>query len=776
MVMAGAICLAWYWIVRSPVRPSVKNGSAGVDSFVLAEQQAVFATYGGSASCRECHEEAFAAWERSNHGLAERAVSEAMDKPAFDPPRQFRHGTQATRVNWQAGTGQVHTDGPHGTGQVFRAERVLGHDPLRQYLVEFPRGHWQTLEAAFDPISNQWFNVYGQEDRKAGEWGHWTGRGMNWNSMCAACHNTRLRKNYDATTDSYRTAMVERGVGCESCHGPLRTHNEWQAKYGKSGAKDPTLTKLTRQQTVDNCGFCHARRADLTGDFKPGDSFYDHQHPSIVDETDIFYPDGQVRDEDYEFAPFLGSRMHASGVYCLDCHHPHSMKTLLPGNWLCMKCHSGGVTNAPIIDPVAHSHHRVFGYDTNGVLVNPDLSAYKPRIIKETGGECVNCHMPQTAYMQRHWRHDHGFTIPDPLLTKQHGIPNACNRCHQDKSNDWSLEWTERWYGPKMQRPTRTRAQWVARARAGDAAATDGLLEVYRGETIPYWRAVILRLLSSQARNPRVLVALEQGIRDTNALVRAEAVNALGPLLQDGDPRLLASVRTALTDVSRNVRVAAARVWPPGPEAVPDLAQSELQHSLDLNADQPAGQFAKGLYLRARNDPEALGPLRQAVAWDPWSPPFHSELAAALSAFGRLQEAVDQLAAAVNRIPRDANLHFQLGLALSEVNQPRAALAALETAVRLDPRHGRAWYNLGLAQNLQNQPEAALDSLSRAETAQPDDAQIPYARATILARLHRPVEALKAVRRALELAPDYQEARQLENMIGVQKEGGLQAP
>ena len=48
--------------------------------------------------------------------------------------------------------------------------------------------------------------------------------------------------------------------------------------------------------------------------------------------------------------------------------------------------------------------------------------------------------MPQTPYMQRHNRHDHGFTTPDPLLTKQIGTPNACNRCHMDKNADWSLE------------------------------------------------------------------------------------------------------------------------------------------------------------------------------------------------------------------------------------------------------------------------------------------------------------------------------------------------
>ena len=166
------------------------------------------------------------------------------------------------------------------------------------------------------------------------------------------------------------------------------------------------------QRAVENCGFCHARRGDFTGDFKPGDDFHDHMRLTIMDASEIYYPDGQVREENYEYAAFLGSRMHFRGVKCQDCHNPHSGKTILPGNWLCMRCHDGTYTNAPVIDPVSHSHHKVFGYSTNGVLTNTDLMTYKPREIKETGGECVNCHMPQTAYMQRHWRHDHGFTIP----------------------------------------------------------------------------------------------------------------------------------------------------------------------------------------------------------------------------------------------------------------------------------------------------------------------------------------------------------------------------
>jgi len=62
-------------------------------------------------------------------------------------------------------------------------DMILGHKPIWQPLVPRPGGRWQPHELAFDPAKQEWFNVFGSEGRRAGEWGHWTGRGMNWNSM-----------------------------------------------------------------------------------------------------------------------------------------------------------------------------------------------------------------------------------------------------------------------------------------------------------------------------------------------------------------------------------------------------------------------------------------------------------------------------------------------------------------------------------------------------------------------------------------------------------------
>lgn len=748
--IAGILALAWWVLFPLHSNPTSRAPSRSVADQVVPDQAETYARYAGSNTCRECHQEAWDEWAASNHGMAERKLDEALDRPAFDPPKTFRHGTQQTEARIRNGRYELVTLG-YGTNVApYEVVRVIGHNPLRQFLIPRPGGRFQVSEAAWDPITNEWFNVYGQEDRRPGEWGHWTGRGMCWNAMCAACHNTRLRKNYDEATDTYHTAMVEPTVSCEACHGPMKNHVVWQRRYRNSGrpwpppqGSDPTLSTLSTNQVFHLCGSCHARRGDVTGDFHPGADFFDHYSLTIVDETDTFYPDGQIRDEDYEFAPFLGSRMHFRGVVCMDCHTPHRAKPALQGNDLCLRCHNGSREDSPLIDPATHTFHAQY----------------------ESGHDCRDCHMPQTPYMQRHWRHDHGFTIPDPRLTKEWGIPNACNRCHRDQSVDWAIEWTTRWYGEKMDQPKRlhdrNRTRWLARARQGDPAARQPLLEMLDTEPIPYWRAAILLLLRQWTDDPQVRRATARYLADLDPLVREKAVHALGPLVEDPRLEVADQLRPLLEDPVRAVRVAAA--WALRAHIDPaSRAGRELLHMLDFNADQPLGQLQKAVWALAHDQPEeAWRRLRQAVAWDPNSAPLRHELAIVCSLTGRTRDAVDHLEAACRLEPEVAEYAYKLGLAWNELDNLRQAIQALQRAVKLDPRHARAWYNLGLARNAQGDVPGALDALLRAESADPNDPRIPYARATILAQQGRFGEARQAAARALEIRPDFSEARQL---------------
>ena len=103
----------------------------------------------------------------------------------------------------------VETDGPDGKLATFEVKYTFGLDPLQQYLVEFPDGRLQALSIAWDSRpkdqgGQRWFHLYPNEEIKHDDVLHWTKLNQNWNFMCAECHSTGVRKNYDATDGSLR--------------------------------------------------------------------------------------------------------------------------------------------------------------------------------------------------------------------------------------------------------------------------------------------------------------------------------------------------------------------------------------------------------------------------------------------------------------------------------------------------------------------------------------------------------------------------------------------
>lgn len=127
---------------RALVAPQVGSANGGAAAgpragFVLADEKAVFATYAGSQSCRECHATEFGKWESSHHGLAERKPAAELDRAAFDPVKTIRHGTQTSEAKVAGNDYVVETTGFEGRREGYRVERVIGHDPLRAVFGEW---------------------------------------------------------------------------------------------------------------------------------------------------------------------------------------------------------------------------------------------------------------------------------------------------------------------------------------------------------------------------------------------------------------------------------------------------------------------------------------------------------------------------------------------------------------------------------------------------------------------------------------------------------------
>jgi len=206
------------------------------------------ATFVGSETCAGCHRAEAELWRGSQH---RRAMDHATDKSVLGDfnDATFAYYGVSSRFFRKDGKFLVETDGPDGKLATFEIKYTFGVEPLQQYLVEFPDGRLQALPLAWDSRpkdkgGQRWFHIYPNEEIRHDDYLHWTKLNQNWNYMCAECHSTGVRKNYDAATDRYATTWSEISVGCETCHGQGSGHVAWareQQSWWPFGRRaDPT--------------------------------------------------------------------------------------------------------------------------------------------------------------------------------------------------------------------------------------------------------------------------------------------------------------------------------------------------------------------------------------------------------------------------------------------------------------------------------------------------------------------------------------------------------
>ena len=218
----------------------------------------------------------------------------------------------------------------------------------------------------------RWFHLYPDEEIKHGDILHWTKLNQNWNFMCAECHSTGVRKNYDAASDRFATSLAEISVGCEACHGQGSRHVAWAQRAGRAGGRSArtrtrrwgcssALRRAARHHLADQsrrpatpCAASRrprcARRsrpaacatpaaAHFSEDWVPGRPLSDTHAVSPL-ARGLYHADGQMRDEVYNYGSFKQSKMFAAGVTCSDCHEPHGAKLRAPGDGACLQCHA----------------------------------------------------------------------------------------------------------------------------------------------------------------------------------------------------------------------------------------------------------------------------------------------------------------------------------------------------------------------------------------------------------------------------------------------------
>ncbi|MDX1638758.1 MAG: multiheme c-type cytochrome, partial [Balneolaceae bacterium] len=365
----------------------------------------------GLETCQTCHPEQVNTWKGSQHDYAMKQATGDYVRADFGDVT-VTHRERTYRFYKENERFMVDAPGPDGTTQTYEIIYTFGWEPLQQYLVEFGRGKLQALNIAWDTEREEWFVLNPEEDIRHGDWLHWTGGAMNWNTMCADCHSTNLQQNYIAQADSFHTTWSSINVSCEACHGPGKQHVEFMQSDRASQAtvdrirQDLQMTAKTPQVTlIDQCAPCHALREKVSPGYRHTGNLLDHFSPTTP-HPEAYFADGQIRDEVYVYGSFLQSKMYKKGVQCTDCHNPHSLelKANVTDNTLCMQCHE------PRYNTRDHHFHE------------PNTES----------SQCINCHMPGRYYMEVDFRRDHSFRVPRPDLSARFGNPNACNDCHEN--------------------------------------------------------------------------------------------------------------------------------------------------------------------------------------------------------------------------------------------------------------------------------------------------------------------------------------------------------
>ena len=716
--------------------------------------------YVGRDVCARCHAEQVSQWSGSHHDLAMQVAGEQTVLGDFNNASLAHYGMTSTffRKNDMY---MVRTEGPDGKLDEFTVKYTFGVEPLQQYLIEFPGGRLQALSLAWDTRPQEqggqrWFHLYPDERIAHDDELHWTRPSQNWNSMCAECHSTGLKKNYDPVERTFETAWSEIDVSCEACHGPGARHVAWAKRPAEQRQKDPGMGLVVQLDerrdiswTIDPetgnavrsrprhtdreialCARCHSRRSPISKDYVHGEPLLDHYLPRLLDEG-MYYADGQINDEVYVYGSFIQSKMQHAGVTCSDCHEPHGLALRVPGNGVCLQCHQ-----ADRYDQSDHHFHKA----------------------SSPGASCAECHMPAKTYMVVDPRHDHSMRIPRPDLSVTLGTPNACNNCHADQSAEWAADQVRDWYG-ETPSGYQQYAGALAAARSGEPSAGRALAGLVRDTATPAMaRATALAELGPYL-SAATLDVVALGLDADDPLLRVAALQALEPVPPDIRVRL---AFPALKDPVRAVRIEAARLLaalpsgdlPPGQQSQLDKGLEEYIESQQAMAERPEAQVNLGnLYAASGETGPATAAYRTATELDPGFVPAYVNHADLLR--NREDEAAAEavLRRAVAVMPESGDVYHALGLSLIRQKRNTEAIEALEQAARYSPDNARYVYVYAVALNSAGETARALLVLQGAHNRFPNNTDILSALVAFNRDSGNPEAARRYAERLQSLSP-----------------------
>ncbi len=701
----------------------------------------------GDQLCRSCHEQEWYEWKGSHHDYAIAEAAPDVIRGDFDNTI-FYDGNDRYFFYMDQDRFMVDIQEGSREEQTYEIIYTFGWEPLQQYLVYIGQGKYQALHAAWDTEDEKWFSLYPYETFEPDDWMHWRRGAMNWNTMCADCHSTNLKQNYDPETDSFHTTWSVLNVSCESCHGPGKDHVELMNSPDTETIpierirSDLNLVRFTPQLTeLNTCAPCHSFRQKLTEEYIHGDPYLDHFDLRVAHPPNYF-ADGQILEEVYVYGSFLQSKKFMGGVQCSDCHNPHSLQLREPltSNRLCLMCHE------PSYDTYAHHFHEA----------------------NTSGTACIDCHMDGRVYMGNDFRRDHSFRVPRPHQSVEFGTPDACNSCHTEETVQWAATAIEEWYGyPSGDHYT----DILLKADAEQRSDVAGLRQLASDKMQPEMIRAIAVWYTGRFPNEDTAAIIEEALKSESGLIRNSAIRALENLPDEVQHRLS---QNALDDEYRANRIAAAR-YNAGfsPYEITSRLREHFTNALqeyvtylDVNAYFPQGQMSRGQMYEQQGDLQrAMEAYRNAASRDPYFTPARINLAYVLNRLGLNEEAEFHLKIVTELDPEFGDAYYSLGLLMAEMNRMPEAIQWFRDAADRMPEYSRLFYNLAIAHQTVGEPDEAEKAYTTAIGLEPGNGDYRYGLITLYMQQEQFAKALEQAEYLNQIFPGNRQVEQLIQSI-----------